>query len=102
MNETQKHTPGPLSFGPPVAYGRDIRDAQGRWLGTSHNPHDTPALFPTHDECEANAHLWCVATDLLAACQLALSAYDFEHTPKANAMCGVLRAAIAKASGGAA
>jgi hypothetical protein len=92
-----KHTPGPwFLFGNPA-----------HCVGGPHPQNDTAGVamcgmrLRTPEEGEANARLIAAAPDLLAACEEFEAYHQHGSLDQFPALCSQIRAAIAKAKGGA-
>lgn len=99
------HTPGPWQC---QVYGKRswgiFHLSDGVYGGTFAEVNNIGFTNESRDQAEANAHLIAAAPDLLAACEAALAARFGGDDPccDADPLTNQLRAAIAKAKGGAA
>ena len=93
------HSPAPWKYQEQVAYGRNIYDADGRWIGQAMGDHGRTngAGFPSNDQCLSNATLMVAAPELLHALRTVVemegARFDDFRTMK------IANAAIAKATG---
>lgn len=97
-----KHTPGPWEIAPYAGSGRQIYGPNSRGIcicGLAPNPFD-----PDSTENDPDAHLIAAAPDMLAALERAAVFLDdiaeASMNPDANDAASMVRAAIAKATGG--
>lgn len=74
---------GKLTVGDRVAFGRELFDDRGRWIGTVHGPHNGNGKFPSDDECDAMAKLFASAGPLLEA---ARNLFDAPYWSRSQAM----------------
>ena len=102
------HSPAPWHYNEEVAYGRNIYDADGRWIGQAMGDHGRTngAGFPSNDQCASNVTLMVAAPELLEALrEIAKADGVFSLDPLTHAancianMQAIANAAIAKATG---
>lgn len=98
---TTQHTPGPWTIRP---YNFDaVRDAQGIFSAGCRIPICHSIMGNDLGQADANARLIAAAPELLAALQRALDAIEYYHAREGSPdTLADARAAIARATGGAA
>lgn len=75
------HSSLPWKVDDVVAYGFDLLDAHGKWIGSIHTSHDRSVGFPTDEEGNANKDFIVKAVncheELLRAALEAIEAWEF-------------------------